>query len=273
MRGCLVRIACAILLLSAGSRAFGQAGYSYWYPPRQACPFQGTPQMTYPTLTPRWYPTQVAQPISSMPRIGTLAKFAEPTVPSMPLAQEDPLPAPDVKPAPIAIAPESSVPVKKMEIANKVQPKAIIDVGELDSGFRVSAGPMPDQYIELNPAFETTKGISTNKTASSTINFEIPDDGDGPINPLDSLPSLSISSSGAVNKRLPRGDLFGIHELDLLSIGELEMDMEHGCELKRNSLFVRAGTISQVYFGLGNGSSPDGNLSLFGLQFSAGFGF
>ena len=31
--------------------------------------------------------------------------------------------------------------------------------------------------------------------------------------------------------------------------------------------------LAAALFGLGGGSSPDGNLSLFGVQFSAGIGF
>ncbi len=56
----------------------------------------------------------------------------------------------------------------------------------------------------------------------------------------------------------------------VLSVAEIELGMQYDLNLRRSSLFVRAGVVDQNYFDAGNASQTTGDMSLFGVQFSAG---
>ncbi len=86
--------------------------------------------------------------------------------------------------------------------------------------------------------------------------------------------SQTITDPSAVlGGTITRTDTNQSRQNDVLPIGEFEVGLEFGHEVCSTTLFLRAGAISQIYWGLGNGSSPDGNLSLFGVQFTAGIGY
>jgi hypothetical protein len=59
----------------------------------------------------------------------------------------------------------------------------------------------------------------------------------------------------------------------VLPVLELELGLEYGIRLGGKRVFVRAAAVDQTYFGTGNASGGDSNLSLFGVQFSAGLNF
>ncbi len=59
--------------------------------------------------------------------------------------------------------------------------------------------------------------------------------------------------------------------LSTIPIAELEAGLEYAIFLKQSSAFIRGGVVNQTYFGAGNASGGDGNLSLLGLKLTAGF--
>jgi hypothetical protein len=59
--------------------------------------------------------------------------------------------------------------------------------------------------------------------------------------------------------------------LNTIPIAELEAGVEATFFQKRSSAFVRAGAVNQTYFGVGNASGGNGNLSLLGFKITAGF--
>jgi hypothetical protein len=59
----------------------------------------------------------------------------------------------------------------------------------------------------------------------------------------------------------------------VLPVLEIEVGLEYALRLGGNSLFARAAVVSQTYFGAGNASRSDANLSLFGCQLSAGLNY
>ncbi len=59
----------------------------------------------------------------------------------------------------------------------------------------------------------------------------------------------------------------------VMPVTELELGLEYGRDWGRSHWFVRAGVINQTYFGAGNASRTDGDLSLFGGRFSIGLGY
>lgn len=60
---------------------------------------------------------------------------------------------------------------------------------------------------------------------------------------------------------------------DLLPITELELGVEYGVETNLGRLFVQGAFVQQVYFGLGNSSSEDGNTGLMGGTINAGLNY
>jgi hypothetical protein len=64
-------------------------------------------------------------------------------------------------------------------------------------------------------------------------------------------------------------DLFSGTKNDTLPVGELELGLEYA----QPGFFVQAAAVEQTYFGLGSASKTDGNLSLFGIQLSVGWGY
>jgi hypothetical protein len=56
----------------------------------------------------------------------------------------------------------------------------------------------------------------------------------------------------------------------VLSTLELELGVQYDVQFAGSDLFFRAAAVNQTYFDAGNASLANGNLSLFGVQFSAG---
>ena len=54
---------------------------------------------------------------------------------------------------------------------------------------------------------------------------------------------------------------------------ELELGLEYGRVLGRSRVFVRTGVVNHKFFGVGNASRTDSNLSLFGVQVCTGVDF
>jgi hypothetical protein len=61
--------------------------------------------------------------------------------------------------------------------------------------------------------------------------------------------------------------------LNAIPIAELEVGVEYTLFLKRSSAFIRGGVVDQTYFGAGNSSRADGNLSLLGFKVTSGFAY
>lgn len=59
----------------------------------------------------------------------------------------------------------------------------------------------------------------------------------------------------------------------LLPVTELELGVEYGSQWRGTNYFLRTAVVNQVYFDAGNASNQDGNLSLFGMQFSLGVNY
>ena len=60
---------------------------------------------------------------------------------------------------------------------------------------------------------------------------------------------------------------------NVLPVAELEVGIDYGVNWGRAHFFARSAVISQTYFGAGNASRTDGNLTLFGAQFSLGLSY
>jgi hypothetical protein len=58
--------------------------------------------------------------------------------------------------------------------------------------------------------------------------------------------------------------------MQLLPVSELELGLEYGWGNRFRQCLLRGALVNQTYFGAGNASSGDGNLSLFGFQLTAG---
>ncbi len=54
---------------------------------------------------------------------------------------------------------------------------------------------------------------------------------------------------------------------------ELELGIEYGRDWGRTHIFMRSAVVNQTYFGAGNATRVDTNLSMFGVQFSAGINY
>lgn len=59
----------------------------------------------------------------------------------------------------------------------------------------------------------------------------------------------------------------------LLPVSEVELGVEYGSQWGAANYFLRTAVVNQTYFDAGNASNQDGNLSLFGLQFSLGVAY
>ena len=59
----------------------------------------------------------------------------------------------------------------------------------------------------------------------------------------------------------------------VLSVIELEVGLEYARRIGCSDLFARGALVDQTYFGAGNASRQDGNLSLFGVQVSVGVNY
>lgn len=59
----------------------------------------------------------------------------------------------------------------------------------------------------------------------------------------------------------------------LIPILELEVGLEYGHTIGRCRWFIRSAVVNQTYFGAGNASRSDGNLSMFGFQGTVGLDF
>jgi hypothetical protein len=60
---------------------------------------------------------------------------------------------------------------------------------------------------------------------------------------------------------------------DTMPVAEVELGLEYALRMRRNTIFFRGAVVDQTYFGAGNASRPDGNLSLLGFQLSVGFNY
>jgi Legionella pneumophila major outer membrane protein precursor len=60
---------------------------------------------------------------------------------------------------------------------------------------------------------------------------------------------------------------------NVLPVAEVELGLEYGRTWGRSHFFTRSAVVSQTYFGAGNATRIDGNLSLFGFQWSAGINY
>jgi len=56
-------------------------------------------------------------------------------------------------------------------------------------------------------------------------------------------------------------------------VAELELGVQYGTNLGPTYGFIRGAVVSQTYFGAGSPSQSDGNLGLFGGQFTIGLNF
>jgi hypothetical protein len=65
-------------------------------------------------------------------------------------------------------------------------------------------------------------------------------------------------------------DQFASNRDDTLPVIELEIGLEYTADFGAWLLFTQAGIVGQNYFGAGSAVSENGNMSLFGLQFSLG---
>jgi len=59
----------------------------------------------------------------------------------------------------------------------------------------------------------------------------------------------------------------------VVPMADLQLGLEYGRPVGAGTVFGRVGVVNQTYFGVGGASRTDGNLSLFGVQFSAGFNY
>jgi len=59
----------------------------------------------------------------------------------------------------------------------------------------------------------------------------------------------------------------------VMPVTEIELGLEYGRDWSRSHWFVRAAVVNQTYFGAGNASRSDGDLGLFGGQFTIGLDY
>jgi hypothetical protein len=99
---------------------------------------------------------------------------------------------------------------------------------------------------------------TTNQETSGSRNINDPG---GAFNPI-GAPTVTSNSF-----RVPvSGD-------DTVPIAELELGLEYATRWKNNQVFCRGAVVDQTYFGVGNASKQDGNLSLLGFQVSLGINY
>jgi hypothetical protein len=75
---------------------------------------------------------------------------------------------------------------------------------------------------------------------------------------------LGGAASSSVNPQFERKREY------FLPVAELELGLEYGLNLSGSYAYVRSAVFHQTYFGAGSASQTDGNLGLFGVQFTLG---
>jgi hypothetical protein len=66
---------------------------------------------------------------------------------------------------------------------------------------------------------------------------------------------------------------FGSYQDHVLPVCEIELGLEYALPVSNFRPFFRTAVVNQTYFDAGNASRQDGNLSLFGCQFSLGVNY
>ena len=105
--------------------------------------------------------------------------------------------------------------------------------------------------------FSSARGsLVVGRTNQETRGSRIINDPAGAFNPI-GAPTMTANSF-----RVP------FSNDDTVPVAELELGLEYASALKQSEVFVRGAVVDQTYFGVGNASKQDGNLSLLGFQVS-----
>jgi hypothetical protein len=166
------------------------------------------------------------------------------------------------------------------------------------------------RYLHMDQAYQgnLTNNLADNVTRESqTLTYSRNFDGGGPV--IDIQTNWRIGSSGfslyglgrgallvgrthqilaynqSVNdpKGLTNGGFFPVvtnigpssitYTDNVMPTLDIEVGLEYGLAVRSTRIFARSALVSQNYFGAGNASRSDTNLSLFGLQWSAGINY